>query len=100
VIPDEDALHVRFTYHPPRTVEEVRNHERVRTVGLMAAQTLVACCPPGRELSLALTKLEEAVMWANAAIARDQQRAPQYMTPLEAIARASPPTRDLEGAGG
>jgi hypothetical protein len=29
-------------------------------------------CPPSRELSLAQTKLEEAVMWANAAIARHE----------------------------
>ncbi len=28
-------------------------------------------CPQSRELSLAMTKLEEAVMWANASIARN-----------------------------
>lgn len=27
-------------------------------------------CPDSRELSLAITKLEEAIMWANASIAR------------------------------
>ena len=33
---------------------------------------LVDECPDSRELSVALTKLEEAVMWANAAIARNE----------------------------
>jgi hypothetical protein len=30
-------------------------------------------CPGSRELSLAITKLEEAVFWANAAIARNEK---------------------------
>jgi hypothetical protein len=29
-------------------------------------------CPDGREKSIAITKLEESVMWANAAIARNE----------------------------
>lgn len=29
-------------------------------------------CPSSRERSLAMTKLEEAVMWANSAIARNK----------------------------
>lgn len=29
-------------------------------------------CPEGREKSLAITKIEESVMWANAAIARGE----------------------------
>jgi len=29
-------------------------------------------CPDSREKSLAFTKLEEAVMWANASIARNE----------------------------
>jgi hypothetical protein len=34
---------------------------------------LLSLVPAGRELSLALTKLEEAMMWANDGIARNQQ---------------------------
>lgn len=36
------------------------------------ALTIQAICPESREKSLALTKLEECVMWANAAIARNE----------------------------
>ncbi len=35
------------------------------------ALSLLDICPESRELSVALTKLEEVVFWANAAIARN-----------------------------
>ena len=35
------------------------------------ANLLVDNCPPSRELSLALTNLEQVMFWANAAIARN-----------------------------
>jgi predicted DNA-binding helix-hairpin-helix protein len=36
------------------------------------AELIEACCPDSREKSLAHTKVEEATMWANAAIARNE----------------------------
>ena len=36
------------------------------------AMLLADECPDSREKSLALTKLEESIMWANAAIARNE----------------------------
>jgi hypothetical protein len=36
------------------------------------ALAIQANCPESREKSLAFTKLEECVMWANAAIARNE----------------------------
>ena len=36
------------------------------------AQTIISNCPSSRERSLAITKLEEAIMWANASIARNE----------------------------
>lgn len=36
------------------------------------AERIMKSCPPSRERSLALTKLEEAVMWAKIAIARNE----------------------------
>jgi hypothetical protein len=39
---------------------------------LYAAQFVDRICPDGREKSTAITKLEEAMFWANAAIARQE----------------------------
>lgn len=61
----------RFTYHPPKDGQADKYHV-IRENALEIAKGLVTACPPSRELSLALTKLEEAVFWANAAIARHE----------------------------
>lgn len=59
-----------YKFHPPRNEDDVKAHELVREACKAAAVTLVENVPPGRELSLALTKLEEASMHANAGLAR------------------------------
>lgn len=59
-------------HHPPQTAERISAHEQVREVTAECAKRLVDLCPEGRELSLALTAMEEAMMWANAAIARSE----------------------------
>jgi hypothetical protein len=61
-----------FTYHPPTTAQ-VAVYEEIRDQGKIFAHLLVDLCPISRELSLALTHLEQAVMWANAAVARAGQ---------------------------
>lgn len=66
-----EELRNRFTYHPPKG-DQVARYGKIRDLGLEAAQMLAFACPASRELSVALTKLEEAVMWANAAIARNE----------------------------
>ena len=60
-----------FRYHPPKENQPER-YERLRAMAGQLAHAYVTNCPPSRELSLALTKLEEAVMWANASIARNE----------------------------
>jgi hypothetical protein len=67
-----DELHTRFTYHPPKGDQPVR-YERIRAHGKALAELVDEECPESREKSLALTHIEEAVMWANAAIARREQ---------------------------
>jgi hypothetical protein len=67
-------LENRFAYHKPESDEVSMAHESVRHACLTAALSIVSDTPPGREQSLAITKLEEAMMWANAAIARTQSR--------------------------
>ncbi|HEY6416342.1 MAG TPA: hypothetical protein VIX41_08895 [Acidimicrobiales bacterium] len=64
-----DELEVRFTYHPP-TGDQPERYARIRAKALDLARMIDADTPPSREQSLAFTHLEEAVMWANAAIAR------------------------------
>ena len=43
----------------------------LRAEGKMLAEKINNCMQDGREKSLAITKLEEAIFWANAGIARN-----------------------------
>ena len=66
---DIKDLENRFTYHAPKEGQPEKYAE-IRSVGFLLAKTINALCPEGREKALAVTKLEEAIFWANAAIAR------------------------------
>lgn len=61
-----------FKYHAP-TGNKADKHTVIRDICFAATVQFETVCPPSRELSLALTKLEEAMMWANAAIARNEE---------------------------
>jgi hypothetical protein len=65
----EKELAARFTYHPPQGNQSDR-YTRIREHGYDLAALIDKLCPESRDKSLALTKVEEAVMWANASIAR------------------------------
>lgn len=65
----EAEIEARFTYHPP-TEDQPPRYEQIRAEAKAYALTLVSLCPPSRELSSALTHLDQVVMFANAAIAR------------------------------
>lgn len=64
-----EELATRFTYHAPKG-DQPRRYEQIRNAGREMAELIEDECPESREKSLALTKIEEAVMWANASIAR------------------------------
>lgn len=66
--PDEIAR--RFDYHPPTTDAKHDAHQTVRDACRTVAEQIDAQCPDGREKSLAVARIEEAMFWANAAIAR------------------------------
>ena len=68
---DDADLTSRFTYHPPKDGQPSM-YEVIRANALGLARVIVTRAPESRELSLAITHLEQAVMWANAAIARHQ----------------------------
>ena len=61
----------RFTYHAPRGNQVDRYHE-IRKAGLDFANLINCKCLDSPEKSLAIRKIEEAVFWANAAIARNE----------------------------
>lgn len=65
-----DDLKRRFTYHPPVDDQPAR-YEALRAKALELAELVNELCPDSREKSLAVTSLEQAVMWANASIARN-----------------------------
>ena len=61
----------RFTYHAPKGTQTER-YKTIRASGLTLANEINELCPDSREKSLAVTKLEEVIMWANASIARNE----------------------------
>jgi hypothetical protein len=64
-----EELRCRFTYHKPQEGQP-QKYEKLRDKGLELAELVVELTPESREQSLAVTKIEEAIMHANAAIAR------------------------------
>ena len=59
-----------FEYHAPKN-DQVGRYISIREKAKELAYIIDELCPDSRERSLAMTKLEECVMWANAAIARN-----------------------------
>lgn len=68
---DLEELNKRFTYHSPKDDQPARYmilRERAKELSI----SIATHTPKSREQSLALTKLEESIFWANAAIARNE----------------------------
>jgi len=63
----EDIVH-RFSFHPATVATGPKNDEvRLKYRGI--ALWVLANVPPSRERALAITALQEAMMWTNAAVA-------------------------------
>lgn len=60
-----------FGYHPPKTDAKIVAHEDIRALFCGVALEVNRVVPDSREKALVMTKIEEAMFWANAAIARD-----------------------------
>ena len=60
-----------FTYHPPKEGQPEK-YTAIRAQAKSLALMIDELVPDSREKSLAMTKLEECVMWANAGIARNE----------------------------
>ena len=59
-----------FKYHSPKAGQSEKYTE-LRIKARELAYLIDELCPASRERSLALTKIEESIMWANASIARN-----------------------------
>lgn len=71
---DDVELSHRFNYHPPRDEQTKTLHEQVRHDVFVLAAFMDDNLPEDRprEKAIVQTHLEEAMMWANAAIARSR----------------------------
>lgn len=66
----DSKIEKAFTYHAPKEGQPEK-YQALRDKAKELAYLIAELVPPGREQSLAMTKLEESVMWANAGIARN-----------------------------
>lgn len=60
----------RLTNHTP-TKDGIRRIEALRSAAKAMKDAIIDLTPPGREQSLALTKNEEMLFYANGAVARE-----------------------------
>ncbi len=68
---DVAELDKRFTYHAPKG-DQPERYTALRASARLFAMAIVSNSPESHEQSVALTNLEQAVFWANAAIARNE----------------------------
>jgi len=60
-----------FKYHAPKDGQPEK-YQAIRAKAKELAYLIDELCPNSREKSLAITNLEQSVMWANASIARNE----------------------------
>lgn len=71
ISPDEEKTLDHWRYHAPKD-DQAGRYEAINGSTRACAELILQACPVSRERSLAITKLEEARMWANAAIAKNE----------------------------
>ena len=62
----------QFVYHKPFG-DQTERYQQIRDEGKKLALLITKYCPPSNERYLALSKLRESIMWANAAIACNEK---------------------------
>lgn len=66
------TLEHNLTNHPPANPQIIEKFEALRQVAKDFGAQIIVSTPQCREQSLALTNLEQSLMWAVAALARNQ----------------------------
>lgn len=69
-VPSNPKIENAFTYHAPKDGQPAK-YQAIREKAKELAYLIEELVPDSREKSLAITKLEECSMWANAGIARN-----------------------------
>lgn len=70
---DDSLLDNNFVYHAPKADKnQTARYQFLRNEARKLAMSVMQHVPYGRERSLAVTKIEEAIFWANAGIARGE----------------------------
>ena len=67
---NQEQIDNNFKHHEP-SWSQADTYVEIRNTAKVFAELINKKCPKSRELSIALTKLEESVMWANTSIARN-----------------------------
>jgi hypothetical protein len=65
---EKDALNNIFTYHAPMGTQTER-YTAIRETAKQFANLIMDFCPTSREKDVAIERIRESVMWANASIA-------------------------------
>lgn len=67
---ENKSIENNFMCHAPKYGQQEK-YQELRSKAKELAYMIDELCPQSREKSLANTKLEESIMWANASIARN-----------------------------
>lgn len=68
----QDDINNIFTYHKPIN-DQPQRYEAIREKAKELATLINISCPESREKSLAITNLQQSIMWANASIAINEK---------------------------
>lgn len=83
---NEQEIQDRMAYHPA-TPEVATKYDQLRKAAIAFASSATALTPAGREQSLMVTHIEDALMWGSKAIARTT---PADLTDTARVARVLP----------
>lgn len=72
----KEQLDNNFVYHAPNP-DQPERYTALREKAKELATMILTLTPPSREQSVAITELEQAIFWANAAIARNEGAKPE-----------------------
>jgi len=67
----QEKLNNNFTYHAPKGDQTTR-YQELREAGKKVAELICKHVPESPERTNAVLKIEEAIFWANAGIARNE----------------------------